>query len=102
MFLNSLTEGERVKAWQCNLASTECRRSEHRGKIGDMEDRRCVQIYATFSILHPIVEIVRVRQNVRVRQHHALRFASRAAGVDHCQNRFRVVTDLWRGIIWLR
>ncbi len=67
-----------------------------------MEDGRSVQIDAAFSISYPVVGIMDIRQNVRVRQHHALRSASRAAGVDHCQNRFRVVTDFRSVIIWFR
>ncbi len=91
MFLDRFTESGRREASQRKLTCADNRRREHRGKVGDMEDRRGVEIDAALLILHPVVEIVNIRQHVHVRQHHALRSAGRAAGVYQCQRRVGIV-----------
>src|SRR5260370_11220416 len=46
--------------------SAECRGREHGRKVGDVEDRRRVQIRSALWVAHPVVEIVDVRQDIGV------------------------------------
>src|ERR1700692_4204149 len=80
--LDQLTETLRAEFWNCDLARTESRRCEHGGKIGDVKNRCCMQIDSSFSVSHPIAEVVQVRQDVGVRHHDALGPACGAARVD--------------------
>src|SRR5690242_10585831 len=58
-----------------------------------------MQINTTFSVSHPITEVVEVRQDVGVTHHDALRPARRATRIDESQNRFRVIDGIWTGLI---
>src|SRR6266849_2867963 len=97
--LDQLTETLRAELWKCDLARTESRSCEHGGKIGNVKNRRRMQIDTAFPVPHPIAEVVEVRQDVSVRNHDALRPACRATGVDESENRFRVVDRIRTGVV---
>src|SRR6266853_1216987 len=97
--LDQLTETLRAELWNRDLARTESRCCEHGGKISNVKNRRRMQINAAFSVSHPIVEVVDVRQDVGVSHHDALRPTRCATGIDESQNRFRVINRIWTGRI---
>src|SRR5882724_2881514 len=78
--LDQLTETLRAELWNRDLARTESRRCEHRGKVGNVKNRCRMQIDSAFSVSHPITEVVEVRHDVGVSHHDALRPACRATG----------------------
>src|ERR1700693_4155620 len=81
------------------LAGTESRCCEHEWKVQDVKDRRGVKMHAAFSIGHPVVEMVDIRQDVGVSHDYAFGVARRAAGVDQGQDRFWVVNRLGMAIV---
>src|SRR6266478_5189848 len=58
--LDQLTETLRAELWNRDLARTESRRCEHRGKVGNVKNRCSMQIDSAFSVSHPITEVVDV------------------------------------------
>src|SRR6201984_3153512 len=64
--LDQLTETLRAELWNRDLACTESWCCEHRGKIGNVKNRCRMQIDTSFSVSHPIAEVVDVRQDVGV------------------------------------
>src|SRR5277367_4124650 len=95
--LDQLTERLRVELWNRDLAHTESRRGEHGGKIGNVKNRSRMQIDTAFLASHPIVEVVEVRQDVRVSHHDALRPTRGAARINQGQNCVRVINRIWTG-----
>ena len=57
-----------------------------------------MEIHTAFSVRHPVVDVVYIRQNTCVSQHNALGLASCAASVDEGQDRLRVVNRVRIGI----
>jgi len=97
--LNQLTETLRAKPWNRDLGRTESRCRKDGGKIGNVKNRRRMQIDTSFSVSHPIAEVVEVRQDVGVSHHDALRPARRTTRIDESQNRFRVINRVWTGAV---
>src|ERR1700756_2942662 len=97
--LDQLTETLRGELWNRDLKRTESRCCEHGGKIGNVKNRRCMQIDTAFSVCHPIVEVVEVRQDVGVSHHDALGPARCATRIDKSEDRFRVINGIWTGIV---
>src|SRR3984957_20066931 len=97
--LDQLTETLRTELWNRDLARTESRCCEHGGKIGNVKNRRRMQVDAAFHVFHPIVEVVDVHQDVGVGYHDTLRPARSTTGVDESQNRFRVINRIWTRFI---
>src|SRR5258706_6225710 len=97
--MDQLTETLRAELWNRDLAGTESRCREHGGKIGNVENRRRMQIDTAFSVSHPIAEVVEVRQDVGVAHHDALRPAGGAAGIDEGENCFGVINRIWTGVV---
>src|SRR6266404_599591 len=93
--LDQLTETLRTELRKCDLARTESRCCEHGGKIGNVKNRRRMQIDAAFSVSHPITEVVKVRQDVGVRDHDALGPARRTARINESLNCYRVIDRIW-------
>src|SRR5260370_5304924 len=71
--LDQLTETLRAELWNRALSRTESWCCEHGGKIGNVKNRRRMQIDAAFSVSHPISKEVDVPQHVAVPNHSALR-----------------------------
>src|ERR1700722_11101392 len=80
--LDQLTETLRTELWNRDLAGTESRCCEHGGKIGNVKNWRRMKIDASFSVSHPIIEMVYVSENIGMGYHNALRPARCATGVD--------------------
>src|SRR5580704_2927517 len=97
--LDQLTETLRAELRNCELARTESRRCEHGGKIGNVKNRCRMQIDTTFSVSHPIAEVIEIREDVGVSHHNALRPARRAARIDEGQNGFWVINRIWTGAV---
>src|SRR5216683_5475888 len=77
-----LAEAPRAKLRNRDLADAESRCGEHERKIQDVKNRRGVEMYTTFSVGHPVVEMVHIREDIRVSQHNAFGTASCSARVD--------------------
>src|SRR6266849_2928057 len=71
--LDQLTETLRTELRNCDLARTESRCCKHGGKIGNVKNRRRMQIDTAFSVSHPIAEVVEVRQDIGVSYRDTLR-----------------------------
>jgi hypothetical protein len=95
--LDQLTECLRVELWNRDLARTESRCPEHGGKICNVKNRSRMEIDTVFLACHPIVEVVEVRQDVRVSHLDALRPACGAAGINEGQNCVRVINRICTG-----
>src|SRR5713226_6083659 len=97
--LDQLTETFRAELWNRDLARTESRCREHGGKVSNVKNRCRMQIDTTFSVSHPIAEVVEVRQDAGVTHHDTLRPARRATGIDESENRSRVIDRIWTGVV---
>src|SRR5713226_4269071 len=97
--LDQLTETLRAELWNRDLARTESWCCEHGGKIGNVKNRRRMQIDTAFSVSHPIAEVVDVRQDIGVVYHDTLRPARCATCIDESQNRFRVINRIRAGCV---
>src|SRR5713226_8796761 len=97
--LDQLTETLRAELWNRDLARTESRCCEHGGKIGNVKNRRRMQIDTAFSVSHPIAEVVDVRQDIGVVYYDTLRPARCATCVDESQDRFRVINRIRAGCV---
>src|SRR5580704_6802530 len=97
--LDQLTETLWGELWNRDLTRTESRCCEHRGKIGNVKNRRCMQIDTAFSVRHPTVEVVEVRQDVGVSDHDALGPSRCATRIDKSEDRFRVINGIWTGAV---
>src|SRR5689334_7353335 len=80
--LDCLTKGLWTELRIRGLTSAESWRGEHEGKVRNVKYRRCVQVHTTLSVAHPVVDVVHIRQDVRVSQRHPFRESSCAAGID--------------------
>src|SRR5579863_10290585 len=93
--LDRLTESLWAELRNRGLAGTEGRSCEHGGEICNVKNRSRVQIDATLSVAHPIIEVVNVRQDVGVTHHDALWSAGSAAGVDESHDCFGIINRIW-------
>src|ERR1041384_3997823 len=75
-----LAERSRAKLRNRGLTSAECRRCKHEGKVRDVEHGRGVEIDTSFSVTHPVVNMVHVRENVCVGERFSFGRARSAAG----------------------
>src|SRR5258708_29339831 len=64
--LDQRTETFRAELWNGDLARAESRRREHGGKIGNVKNRCRMQIDTSFSVSHPIAEVIDIRHDVGV------------------------------------
>src|ERR1700722_9743643 len=97
--LDQLTETLRGELWNRDLERAESRCCEHGGKIGNVKNGCRMQIDTSFSVCHPIVEVVEVLQDVGVSDHDALGPARCATRIDESEDRFRVINRIWTGIV---
>ena len=92
--LHHLTEKLGTKFRDCDLAGTECGGREDARKVRNVEDWSGVEVDPALGVAHPVVEVVNVSNDVRMRHHDAFWLAGRAARVDKPQNGLGVVKDL--------
>src|SRR5258706_11984265 len=89
--LYGLAEGFRAELRNRDLTSPKSRRSEHERKVGYVKYWRRMEIDTTFSVTHPVVHVVQIRQNVAMSECHTFGPARRPAGIDECKYSIRVV-----------
>src|SRR6202044_278176 len=89
-----LAESLCAKFRNCDLAGAECRGREHAGKVRDVKDGSGVQVCPAFGVAHPVVKVVDVSKDVRMRYHDALWLPRRAARVDKPQDGFGIIKGL--------
>src|SRR5580698_3026091 len=95
--LHRVAENLCTKFRNRDLAGAECRGREHAGEVRDVKDGSGVQVGPAFGVAHPVVEVVDVSKDVRMRYHDAFRPAGCAARIDKPQNGLGIIKDLWNG-----
>src|SRR6266403_339396 len=96
--LHGLAEGFRAELRNGDLTSSESRRSEHERKVGDVKYWRRMKIDTAFSVMHPVVDVVQISQNVGMSECHTFGPARSSAGIDECEYSVRVVNIRRKGV----
>src|SRR2546428_6464508 len=93
-----LAKASRAELRNRDLAGAESWGCEHERKVRDVKNRCCMEIHTAFSVRHPVVDVVYIRQNICMSQHNSLGLASCAARVDESQDRLWVVNSVRIGL----
>jgi hypothetical protein len=88
---HDLAECLRTKLRNRGLTGAESRRCKHEGKVRDVKHGRGVEIDTSFSVTHPVVDMVHVRENVCVGERYSFRRARSAARINQGKNCIGIV-----------